>query len=543
MVGRDRHWRPASFVQEAASFSGCLMRFAFVGVLCGVTACSLPVPVDPGIVDSGFAVEGGDASVPTVADAGLPDAGFDASVAAVDAGPFELRPFWAQPADPQALHDVDADLAVVLERGQLANACARSRAAPDDRQLLLLCGKAMFFYEGFGTTGVPKGLVTWLLQHFSSEVGPGFSRLGMVADPNSSEGLPLGLAPGAPLGTAPTLAFTCASCHFSKLPDGRYAAGAANHSLDYGRLNLSLTLLAQTQVPGWSDAAHDPGALAKIEPMKQQLAADLGKRLSLLAALGPLIVGGQSMLPPFSRASESAYAQWAPGTMDFFIEPLPFDDRVHTVSKISPLYGLPTETELADAGIASAMLGASGGTASLANFLHSFVDLGGGKVADWPKERLAPLEAYILTLRAPRPPASMAAGDTAGRAVFAENCISCHQGPRGMGTRLFQFNEIGTDSALQWWADGPDHDGQPCCNLRFPSPDIVTNALKSPRLNGLWAYKRFLHNGSVESLEQLLCLQPRAGGLLPPLSSGGHLYGCGLPTTERQALLRYLRAQ
>ena len=37
-------------------------------------------------------------------------------------------------------------------------------------------------------------------------------------------------------------------------------------------------------------------------------------------------------IPEFSEdAQRGYYAQWKPGTMDFFIEPLPIDDGVHRV--------------------------------------------------------------------------------------------------------------------------------------------------------------------------------------------------------------------
>lgn len=496
--------------------------------------------VDPPAPDAGAAPSGALVMPPA---AGPGDAG--SSQATVDAGPprpmGELLPFLPVADASEGLTNTGADLGAVLEQGALASACDEWRAAPGDRRKKLLCGKAMFFYEGFGTTGVPKPLITWLLTHFPTEVGPGFSLLGMVADPNSTENLPLGLARGAPLGSTETLAFTCASCHLGRLPDGRYAVGAPNHDYDYGRMNLLITLLPQTQMPGWSDAAHDTHALAKLEPLRTLLANDLGKRLALFAGLAPLALSG-SAAPPFSRENEGYYAQWRPGTMDFFIQPLPFDDQVHTVSKISALWGIPSDAELSAQGIPSALLGWTGGTATVAHFLHSFVELGGGDPALWPSSALEPLEAYLATLRAPTAPAPSPADLTAGQDSFRVNCLGCHEGPRGMGRRVYTFMEIGTDAAMQWWADGPDHDGAPLAPIVFPAGDRITHGIKSPRLVGLGSMKRFLHNGSLDTLEQLLCLQQRPTVTTPALGGGGHTFGCQLPQPEREALLRYLRA-
>jgi len=452
-------------------------------------------------------------------------------------------PFAAQPDTAEGLTNVSADLEAVLEHGSLETACDAYAAAPTDRALRLRCGKAMFFHEGFGTTGVPKPLVSWLLENFPDEVGPGFSKLGMVQDPYSADGLPLGLAPGAPIGSVETLAFTCASCHFGRLSDGRFAVGAPNHDYDYGRMNLMLTLTPTMAMPGASESAHDPDALAVIQPLRDRMAANSSIQASLIGALLPLILGGSTSLPAFSKENEHAYAHWRSGTMDFFIQPLPFDDQVHTISKISALWGIPTDGELADHGMSNAMLGWTGGTSRLAHFLYSFVDLGGGDPTGWSEDRLAPLADYIASLRAPGSPTPPPATEVArGRAVYVTTCQTCHGGPRGMGDRLYTFEEIGTDDAIKWWADGPDHDGQPCCGLRFPQGDSITHAVKSPRLNGLWAMSRFLHNGALDSLEQVLCVAPRPGGRDLAFGDQGHTFGCELPDADRVALLAYLRA-
>jgi hypothetical protein len=450
-------------------------------------------------------------------------------------------PFAPQPDTSEGLTNVSTDLETVLEHGALATACADYAAAPSDRKKRLLCGKAMFFYEGFGTAGVPTPLVDWLLDNFPDDVGPGFSKVGMVPDPYSTKKYPLGLAPGGPFGNVSSLAFTCASCHFGRLPDGRYAVGAANHSFDYGHMNLMMTLVPAMAMPGANESQHDPVALAKVKPLRDRMAANPGIGTALITALLPLISGGGASLPAFSAQNEHYYAMWRSGTMDFLIQPLAFDDQVHTVSKISALWGLPTQNELATHDIATAMLAWTGGTSSLAHFLAGFVDIGGGKLSDWPEDRLAPLHDYIESLRAPAP-ASPPADVTRGRELYVQECQSCHGGPRGMGDRLYTYEEIGTDDAMKWWADGPDHDGQPCCGLRFPAEDKITNALKSPRLVGLSAMTRFLHNGALDSLEQLLCLAPRPGVSEPAFGDAGHEFGCELPEPDRTALLDYLRA-
>jgi len=461
-------------------------------------------------------------------------AGDDDDEVQVDGGGSVRDPFAALPDTAEGLTNVSADLDAVLERGALSDACTRWRAGGADRRTQLMCGKWMFFYEGFGTAGVPAVLPEVLIENFPDDIGPGFSKYGMVADPGSAKHLPLGMAPGAKLGNLDTLAFTCASCHFARLPDGRYAVGAANHAYQYGKQNLALAVFPLLAIMG-SPADHDPDAIAAIQPLLDKVAADGALKLRLISALIPL-AGASSMVPMFPREAEHHYARWPSGTMDFLIEPLPLNDRVHTISKISALWGLPRDDERTATGMAGAQLGWTGSTSSLMVFLRGFVELGGGKLADWPDDKLAPLAEYVYSLRTPAaltpPPAAEVAR---GRALFdSAGCNVCHDGPRGSGKRLYGFDEVGTDRAMEQWLAGPG----------FMPPAIaepLTRKLKSPRLTGAWAFTRFLHNGSVQSLEALLCMVPRVGVTETAYGDAGHDFGCALPMAERQALVSFLK--
>jgi hypothetical protein len=241
------------------------------------------------------------------------------------------------------------------------------------------------------------------------------------------------------------------------------------------------------------------------------------------------LLDAQGTAPQPTQEQEGQYASWSPGTMDFLIAPVPADDQVHTVSKITALWGLPTPEEEQAAGMPHAMLGWTGGTESLADFLGGFVTLGDGDEAGWTDERLRPLEQYILSLRATAPLSPPPAEEIeAGEVVFREaGCTDCHGAPRGSGDRIFTFEEIGTDAAMAAWAD-PDMDGTLCCGMG-ESQDVATHGLKSPRLTGSSFFSRFLHNGSLVSLEQLLCLAERPPEAPEPHSPAGHTMGCDLP--------------
>ena len=126
--------------------------------------------------------------------------------------------------------------------------------------------------------------------------------------------------------------------------------------------------------------------------------------------------------------------------------------------------------------------------------------------------------------------------------MLFRSCVGCHGAPRGSGDRVYTFDEIGTDDQMMYWGD-PDLDGELCCGLGS-ADDEATHGIKSPRLAGLWTFGRFLHNGSVETLEDLLCLDGERPTLdTPGYGDGGHLYGCDLPESDRRALLAWLRSK
>jgi mono/diheme cytochrome c family protein len=489
-------------------------------------ACSSGSSTSEGTPDH----EAEDSSSEVAFDGPAPEAAADSVVASAH------DPFAEQPDESEGLTNVSTDLDAVLEHGALSTACSAYFAGAKDRKSKLLCGKAMFFYEGYGTAGVPKPLVTFMVENFPDELGHGFEKVGMIPDPSSKEHLPIGLAPGGKLGTVETLAFTCASCHFAKLSDGRYAVGAPNLGWDYGGTNLILALPPSLVAPGAKRSDHDDLAVARVQTILDRLDKDSALKLKMMSALLPLLSAG-AMAPPFPKTDERHYAQWKPGTMDFLISPLPFDDHVHTVSKISALWGIPSAAEQKAAGMESAMLGFTGSTASLENFTYGFVDLGGGKIAEWPIEKREPLIAYVESLRAPKNPAPQDGEQVKkGEALFRDQgCLACHGGPRGSGLTTYDFATIGTDDAMKKWGDDP--------SIHFPAPDKLTHALKSPRLVGLWAIARFLHNGSVEGLDALFC----GKGARPTITEsaygdGGHVFGCGLSEADASALRAYLLA-
>lgn len=499
------------------------------------------LPTDPG-PDTGL----GEADA-TAPDTGLADS--DAAArdgAALDAGPVATStdPFAHLPSDSAGLTNVAADLRSVLENGALPGACAAWEADRGDRRKKLLCGKHMFFYESFGTAGLPLAIVDSLIENFP-EMGPGFGGVGLIEDPYSTSHRALGLSTPSTATTAPpSVALTCASCHFARLDDGRYAVGAPNHAYDYGTHMLAVMLLPQLTRSNPDLSAHHPDAIAKIRPLLDRLQNDRAVRIRFLIDLLPLLTSLQNgMVPMLSVEDEGHYAGWLPGTQDFAIPPVPVNDGVHTISKISALWSIPTIAEWTALGLPHAMLGWVGEAPSLEQFVHDFIILGQGATPLWPDDRLSPLVEYVYSLRPPTPPAQDPAQVARGAALFTSvGCLGCHDGPRGSGRRLYAFGEVGTDDALRQWMD-PDGDGEPCCGMPIRPGARLSHQVKSPRLLGLWSAQRFLHNGSVPSLESLLCVDgPRGTDTRPAYGDRGHTFGCELGAEDKAALAAFLRS-
>jgi hypothetical protein len=517
-------------MQKVPALSLLLRNPALSGLALGLGLGFLACSADPAVSAAVPAADAGSNVTPP------PSPASDAGAAPVETGPFA-----PQPDESEGLVNVSADLDALLEKGTLKTACAQYRGGKTDRRSKLRCGKAMFFYESFGTLGVPAVIVKFMAKNFPDELGIGFSKLGLVPDPTSEDSLPLGFGPTTKInGTIDALAFTCASCHFAQLPDGRYAVGAPNHRYDYGKHILAITIAPGLGMGTGNPADHDPLAVTAVKPIVDRLSGSLKLKAEFGLGLVGLLGAPQ---PTLSKEVESWYASWRTGTMDFMIAPLPVDDDVHVVSKIIGLWGVARPEEAATSGMSSSLLGWSGSTKGLDEFIKGFAALGG--VGNLPTdEETSPLIEYIYSLRAPSNPAPPPADLVAtGQKLYAEKqCASCHDGPRGSGKRAYTFDEIGTDSELSRWADA-DRDGKPCCNTDVV-PAVLTGGVKSPRLVGMWALERFLHNGSLSSLEQLFCLddgRPSVG--TAPMRSDGHAFTCNdLTSPEKRALIAYLRA-
>jgi hypothetical protein len=444
------------------------------------------------------------------------------------------------PAGEAITHDVDRDLDAVLEIDRLEGACQRWSEGEHDEETKLLCGKWMFFFQTFGTVGIPKVLLTFAQEWYVDYYGAGFSEFGFVPDPNSDEGMPVGLAPTTGmLGDLETRAFTCASCHFGQMADGRYAVGYGNMQLDYGHFFASLGAPLMMSLDENSSDVH-PDIRAELLSYVQAAKEDPSYQLAVAEAGLQLLDAGDAGQTTVEE--QGRFLALEPGTMDFLTKPL-VDDGVWTVSRILSLWNIPDDAMRAEAEMDHEYLSWTGGAMNLDSFIAGFVAIGVADPDTWTGDRIAPLEAYIRSLRTP--PLERATNDEAvqrGREVFEEaGCDECHVGPSGEGNRAFTFEEVGTDAEMAKIFN-PDEDGNLCCGFGDTNQGgyVVTRGIKAPRIVGVENQTRWLHNGAVPSLESLFCLQPRPESSEPAQSAQGHEFGCDLEETQRRDLIEYL---
>lgn len=475
---------------------------------------------------------------------GVPSGPSDNDASNSDDGPppapeLDLLRRW--PEEDRLTHDADFELRRVLEPERLEGACERWEAGERDESTKLLCGKWMFFYETFGTVGIPTRLLLFAQEWYFDYYGHGFEKFGFVPDPSSPEGFPIGLAPTTgKVGTLETRAFTCASCHFGQMPDGRYAVGYGNMELDYGRflagLGAPLSLSMNENSPDVHESIREE-VLPHVHSAKQEFGY-----LFSLAGTGIELLGAGTNASA-SVEDQAKFMALKPGTMDFLTEPL-VDDGVWTVSRILSLWNIPTPEHRSEIGMEHAYLSWTGGATNLDSFISGFVAIGVADPGAWPPERIEPLKAYLQSLRTP-PLESVLHEESveSGARIFAQvGCADCHNGPSGESLQAYGYDEIGTDDAMRQIFN-PDESGVLCCGFDDGSSSyVVTDGIKAPRLTGLENQTRFLHNGSLDSLQQLLCLQERPVDSNFAQGTWGHIYGCDLSVDERDELVEYLRS-
>lgn len=205
-----------------------------------------------------------------------------------------------------------------------------------------------------------------------------------------------------------------------------------------------------------------------------------------------------ALSPALSAEQKAVYNSWGPGKYD----PRFNFDHVNGPQVISPAYGLAGIHRITATGdgediaywnryVAVTQMGGHG----------SFVEPRTGvSVVNGPDDlvssKLPALQAYQLTLEAPPPPAGSFDLSAAmrGKELFegVARCATCHSGPEftDANLRLHTPDEVASE---------PEPNG-----VQSYASRSATKMYRTAPLKGLWQHPPYFHNGSAETLDDVV---------------------------------------
>ena len=396
--------------------------------------------------------------------------------------------------------------------------------------------------------------------------GTGYERIGFISD---------GAAHGRPIGTSfrpgngDLVGLNCATCHVGTLRESPEAARQVIVGMPANQMDLqgyARFLEACAKSPAF-ETGRLIDAIRKADP-GFGFFSRLAFRLFVVRATRDGIL---------DRARANAWFDdrpaFGPGRVDTFnpykvLLQIPMDKTVGTVDLPSiwnqrPRQGLwlhwDGNNDRVEERNKSAAIGAGATPKSL--------DL----------DSMRRIEQWLLDFPAPKYPAARidAARAESGRRLYASACASCHDlGSNNVG-QVTPIDDVGTDrgrldsfTPALATAMNTIGRGRPWAFSHFRK----TQGYANMPLDGLWLRAPYLHNGSVPDLRSLLFPDERpatffraydvydwdrvgfvsrgAGAeregvrfdtTLPGNGNAGHVYGAGLPTADKIALLEYLK--
>ena len=427
-------------------------------------------------------------------------------------------------------------------------------------ELEILCGKWIFFYLGIkSNVGIPEPLLKSTKFYFKEEVGENYSNFGFYPDPVFS-GQGLGLVPVRPhnrrlkdILVPKQRQISCAGCHVGQLPDGRFSVGMPNEKLDLAKFNKYMVF------PIWlvSKRKDDPeifipemvtffkSLLVKMKQAPKHLPNTLD-----LAKLTSKIMPGRSMnkiiqqYPP-SLGDQRSYLHARPGVFNAASPLISFGDR-EIYTSVPPIWGMTHEEDNPRTGYLGAITAAS----NLEAFIkHAYVYT--TYTTDYSVNKyVKPLAAYLRSLKAPRKQGLINKNLLEqGKKNFLKDCVSCHDGPHGESSFRVPIETVGTPEELSGifndYVDPNFQSRRLLEGLQEVHPfEPIRYGIKSRRLNGIWARRFLMTNGSIMNFDHLFCINgskrdkfKRSG-----LSDKVHEDLCHLPHSDKLALIEYLQS-
>lgn len=433
--------------------------------------------------------------------------------------------------------DVGAGLKEVLEAEKVRGSCNKHFANLDPttgrvrdglqdyaaaQRTMILCGKELFIWLNVPTkVAVPDVLYKALVLTFPDEAGPSFTKLGFRENPYEP-GAPLELPKvdavkndwkGNFMGPGRNLA--CTGCHLGRLPDGRYSIGMPNEQLDLGKFNALMSY------PLWL-ASHQKRDASIWEPSVDAYYRGLFNK-SKGKVNFPRALLDASVLASLFGMQDTLYA---------FIgqDPLPVTDqrtflksKVGTLNPSTPMLSDPENEIYVSAppiwkmkhvkgDLGEPYLGRITSSDSLEQFVaQAFVYSTLTSEFSVPKY-IDPLTAYMRQIDAPKnPKARDEQKFEKGQELFANQCVSCHNGYEGStkeaATTADATSPLVFDRLFRSYNPPTRQSRTALAELQkvgmFP---LEQTGLKSRRLTGLWARSKLGYNGAIEGVDHLFCL-------------------------------------
>ncbi len=164
-------------------------------------------------------------------------------------------------------------------------------------------------------------------------------------------------------------------------------------------------------------------------------------------------------------------------------------------------------------------------------------------------EGLYALALYLYSLKAPENPNPFDAKAAAGEKIFARECAGCHTPP------LYTNNKLSLAEGFEQPKDAPKTLDVLALSVGTDSSLALqtrkgTGYYKVPSLKGVWYRNRYLHDGSIATLEEMFDPGRLEDSHLPggfrPLGTTtraikGHTFGLKLSEVEREALVAFLK--
>lgn len=343
-------------------------------------------------------------------------------------------------------------------------------------------GRDLILNRSFLNRGVPIVLVDALEK-------PKFEVADDPLPPEGRRGInaltPLGYS-GKWLKGVPTVAENCLLCHLGALR-GEWVVGLGNSLLD-ATLPPETKLVREETLLGLAPTVEERVVLN--EWLEYQHDVTPYSRAKTMGTVAALYFTGFF----FSHRGATDFS-WGPSQYEMLKTPPPETD-------IPPWWQLKKKKALYYGGELTGDY-----RRALMQFMsppgNSFEDL---KAAERDFEDVL---AFLNALEAPKFPQPVDSKLVAeGRAVFVENCGSCHgsYGPGGhYPTKVVPIEKVGTDKARWEFMQKlgfAQHYGKTWYGEH--SKLAATDGYVAPPLDGVWATAPYLHNGSVPTLEALL---------------------------------------